>query len=242
MKLCAMLPAGSTPDSHARLKLQTSPPIMLALLSVVPLLLVAAWMVFELRSGTRSRVVLGLAALCAVAVTAFMWGRFVEGFKQTTFPVPHESPIDAARMDAKTAPGLQAPETEGLFVAGVERMMPEPELQDGDLLFRLKAVRLHLTRAVLRSDTEDKGRYWLEIDISPSGAPRNPDPGDFYRFRIDGKDHGGFSTRGQLADGGWRWALGVTDPAEGRILLAKIGKAYGLAEGQIQDQTRESGQ
>ena len=138
--------------------------------------------------------------------------------------------------------GLQASDAEGLFVVGDESARPKPELKEGEFILRLKAVRLLLTRAVFRFDTEDKIRYWLEIDIGKTGAPRNPDPGDFYLFRIDGQDYGGFSTRGGMPDGGWRWALGITDLAAGRILLAKIGKAYGLAEGLIQDQTRKGEQ
>lgn len=132
---------------------------------------------------------------------------------------------------------LRASEPDGLFVAGDERNTPKYELKDGEFILRFKAVRLQVTRAVFRFDTEDKTRYWLEIDIEKKGAPRNPDPGDFYLFRIDGQDYGGFSTRGQMKEGGWRWALGMTDPAAGRILLAKIRKAYGLAATQVQDQT-----
>jgi hypothetical protein len=139
---------------------------------------------------------------------------------------------------AAAVPFLRASETDGLFVVGDERKMPKYELKDGEFVLRLKAVRLNLTRAVFRFDTEDKTRYWLEIDIDKTGLPRNPDPGDFYLFRIEGQDYGGFSTRGRQKDGGWRWALGMTDPTAGRILLAKIGKAYGLPESQISDQTQ----
>jgi len=134
---------------------------------------------------------------------------------------------------------LEASEEEGLFVFGDEQTTPKPQLKDGDFIMKFKAVRLELTRAVFRFDTEDKTRYWLEIDIGKTGAPRNPDPGDFYLFRIEGQDYGGFSTRGQLKEGGWRWALAMTDPAAGRVLLAKIGKAYGLSESLISDQTQK---
>lgn len=86
-------------------------------------------------------------------------------------------------------PFLCASESEGLFVAGDERYTPKYELKDGEFILRFKAVRLQLTRAVFRFDSEDKTRYWLEIDIEKTGAPRNPDPGDFYLFRIEGQDY-----------------------------------------------------
>lgn len=136
---------------------------------------------------------------------------------------------------------LGASDAEGLFVAGAGRAWPKPELKDGDFIIRFKAVRLQLTRAVFRFDTEDKTRFWLEVDIQRRGAPRAPDPGDFYVFRIEGKDYTGFVTRGSINDDGWRWALGMTDVAAGRALLAKIGKAYGLSGSRLQDQTKEGG-
>lgn len=141
---------------------------------------------------------------------------------------------------AAAIPVIGATETEGLFVVAEDApTTSKPELKDGEFIYKIKAVRLQLTRAVFRFDTEDKTRYWLEVDIGKTATPRNPDPGDFYLFRIDGKDHGGFSTRGQMKDGGWRWALGMTDPAAGRVLLTRIGKAYGLSESQVLDQTKK---
>ena len=152
---------------------------------------------------------------------------------------PNMKTLILALAFASAVPFLRASETEGLFVAGDERNIPKYELKDGEFVLRFKAVRLNLTRAVFRFDTEDKTRYWLEIDIEKAGAPRNPDPGDFYLFRIEGQDYGGFSTRGQLKDGGWRWALGMTDAVAGRTLLAKIGKAYDLHATQVHDQTKQ---
>ena len=70
---------------------------------------------------------------------------------------------------AAAVPFLRASETDGLFVVGDERKMPKYELKDGEFVLRLKAVRLNLTRAVFRFDTEDKTRYWLEIDIDRQG-------------------------------------------------------------------------
>ena len=73
---------------------------MLAILSLVPLVLVLAWLASEFRGRTFPRVALGIAALCSVAVMAFLWGAFMESFKHTEFPVPHDSPADTAIMDA----------------------------------------------------------------------------------------------------------------------------------------------
>jgi hypothetical protein len=73
---------------------------MLTILSLIPIFLVLAWLATEFRSKTFPRVSLGIAALCSVAVMAFLWGTFVEGLKHTEFPVPHDSPADTAIMDA----------------------------------------------------------------------------------------------------------------------------------------------
>ncbi len=73
---------------------------MLTLLSVVPILLVVAWLVAEVRGRIRTRVIAGLAALVFVAVVAFLWGGFTEGLQHLKVPEPHDSPADAALMDA----------------------------------------------------------------------------------------------------------------------------------------------
>jgi hypothetical protein len=77
---------------------------MLAVPSLVPVVLVLAWLVAEFRGKTFPRVTLGIAALCSVAVMAFLWGAFVEGFKHTEFPVPHDSPAETTVMDAADEP------------------------------------------------------------------------------------------------------------------------------------------
>ena len=71
---------------------------MLAILSLVSIVLVLAWLIAEFRGKTLSRVALGIAALSTVAVMAFLWGTFVEGFKHTEFPAPHDGPSDTAIM------------------------------------------------------------------------------------------------------------------------------------------------
>jgi 4-amino-4-deoxy-L-arabinose transferase-like glycosyltransferase len=76
---------------------------MLTLLSFVPVLLVLAWLVAEVRGRRLVRVLTGLAALIFVAVVSFLWGGFAEAFKHTEFPVPHDSPADAAFMDGSSA-------------------------------------------------------------------------------------------------------------------------------------------
>jgi hypothetical protein len=73
---------------------------MLAALSLISIILVLAWLSSEFRGRTFSRVALGFAALCSVAVMAFLWGTFVEAFKHAEFPEPHDSPADTAIMDA----------------------------------------------------------------------------------------------------------------------------------------------
>jgi len=65
---------------------------MLAILSLVPVILVLVWLTSEFRGKTLARVTLGIAALGAVAVTAFLWGSFVEGLRHSEFPVPHDNP------------------------------------------------------------------------------------------------------------------------------------------------------
>lgn len=126
-----------------------------------------------------------------------------------------------------------ADESEGLFVAG-KRAAEPLSIKDGYFIYRTKAVRLDINRAVLRPDTDDKKMCWLEIYFSKNGEIYNADPGDLYLFRIGGKDHQGFSTRGD------RWALGwkAEDLKAARDLLANIGKVYALPAEQVIDQTR----
>jgi len=73
---------------------------MLILFTLVPILLVAMWLLAEFRGRTWIRVAAGLVAMILVAITAYLWGGFGEAFKHTEFPVPHDSPADAAFMDA----------------------------------------------------------------------------------------------------------------------------------------------
>ena len=81
---------------------------MLTLLSLVPILLVILWLVAEVRGRTRARVIAGLAALISVGVVAFLWGGFAEGLLHMEFPEPHDSPADAALMDAAEKAGTNS--------------------------------------------------------------------------------------------------------------------------------------
>jgi hypothetical protein len=134
---------------------------------------------------------------------------------------------------AATLGGIRASEDEGLFIVD-PGVVPKQEFKDGEIVMRWKAERLKLTQAVFRYDTEDKKRYWLELDFT-----KWADPGDFYLFRIDGKDLEGFVVRGEGSnENGGRWALGFTDADAGRQLLTRIAAAYNLPEKRTLDQTK----
>ena len=134
---------------------------------------------------------------------------------------------------AATLVGVRASEDAGLFIVD-PGVVPRQEFKDGEIIMRWKAERLKLTQAVFRHDTEDKKQYWLELDFT-----KWADPGDFYLFKIDGKDYQGFAVRGEgTNEKGGRWALGFTDAEAGRQLLAKIAAVYDLPPKHIQDQTK----
>ena len=129
---------------------------------------------------------------------------------------------------------VQASEDEGLFILN-RKMEPKYEIEEGQIVMRHCAERLKLTQAVLRHDSEDKKEFWLELDFT-----KWADPGDFYVFKIDGKDYRGFTVRGTGSnERGGRWALGLTDAKAGRDLLAKIAKVYNLAAEHTLDQTKD---
>ena len=74
----------------------------LIVLSIIPLLFIIGWIIAGLRGGKLMRVLLGFGALASVAVMAFLWGCFVEGFGRAEFFEPHDSAADTARMEAAT--------------------------------------------------------------------------------------------------------------------------------------------
>ncbi len=128
---------------------------------------------------------------------------------------------------------VRASEDEGLFIPNRETE-PKYELEKGEIVMRLAAERFKLTQAVLRYDTEDKEKFWLELDFT-----KLADPGDFYVFKIGGQSYSGFKVRGEgTNERGCRWALGLTDAEAGRELLAKIAAAYDLSTEHTLDQTK----
>ncbi|MDF1659520.1 MAG: hypothetical protein P1U58_18025 [Verrucomicrobiales bacterium] len=121
---------------------------------------------------------------------------------------------------------------DGLYIPNREAE-PAYSIEDGDITMRIPSERLVLTQAVFRYDTEDKSKFWLELDFT-----KMADPGDFYIFLIDGAELRGFTVRGEGSnDGGGRWALGFTDPEKGRKLLSKIATIYDLSGEQVLDKT-----
>ena len=137
-------------------------------------------------------------------------------------------------MIALAIGAASASEDEGLFIPKRE-VDPKYDIEDGEIVMRLASERLKLTRAVFRYDTEDKTRYWLELDFT-----KWADPGDFYVFKIGELTYtSGFTVRGEgTNDGGGRWALGLIDPDIGRALLTKIAAIYGLPDSHALDQTK----
>lgn len=122
---------------------------------------------------------------------------------------------------------------EGLFFPD-RKVEPKHEVKDGEIVMRFKAERLNLTQAVFRYDTKDKKKFWLELDFT-----KWADPGDFYLFKVDGKDYSGFTVRGEgTIEGGGRWALGITNADLGRNLLKKIAHIYQLPKAQAIDKTQ----
>ena len=128
---------------------------------------------------------------------------------------------------------VQASEDEGLFIPNRD-IEPKYEIEKGEIVMRLGAERLKLTQAVLRYDTEDKKKFWLELDFT-----KWADPGDFYVFRIGDRSYSGFKVRGEgTNERGGRWAFGLTDVEVGREMLSKIAKAYNLPAELTMDQTK----
>ena len=126
-----------------------------------------------------------------------------------------------------------AGEDEGLFIPsrGAEQTQ---SIENGEIVAKLKADRQILTSAVFRYDTDDKARFWLELDFT-----KMIDPGDFYVFVIDGQNYQGFVVRGEGSNaGGARWALGFSDASTGRTLLNKIAKACDLPAERVEDKTQ----
>jgi len=120
---------------------------------------------------------------------------------------------------------------EGLFLP--DRDVPvKVEVSGGEIVHRQKAKRIKPTRITFRPDTEDKEKFWLELDLSALA-----DPGDFYVFLIGDRTYSGFVVRGGDQHG-CKWALGIQDSTKGRELLRKIGEIYDLPKAAMEDKTQ----
>ena len=122
---------------------------------------------------------------------------------------------------------------DGLFV-GTDDQEMEFSVENGKIVMKFPARRIDVTKAIFRHDTEDTAKCWLEVFL-----PEILDPGDFYVFWIDGKPYENWKVRGgQDPDVGCHWALGFSDPQEGRALLKKIAAAYELDAALVIDRTK----
>ena len=65
---------------------------MIAILSIVPIVLTALWIIAEFRWSIRIRIATGIAALVSLAVIAFLCGSFVYALRHMDFPVPSDGP------------------------------------------------------------------------------------------------------------------------------------------------------
>ena len=119
---------------------------------------------------------------------------------------------------------------EGLFIPN-RNVAEKIEVRNGEIIHRQKASRLKPTQATFRPDTEDKEKFWLEIELSVLA-----DPGEFYVFRIGDRTYSGFVVRG-IDQHRCKWALGIKNRKIGRELLQKIGEVYNLPKADIQNKT-----
>ena len=119
---------------------------------------------------------------------------------------------------------------EGLFIPD-RNVADKIEVSGGDIIHRQKAIRLKPTQITFRQDTEDKEKFWLEIELSVLA-----DPGEFYVFLIGDRTYAGFVVRG-IDQHRCKWALGIKDRKVGRDLLQKIGEVYDLPKADIRNKT-----
>lgn len=120
---------------------------------------------------------------------------------------------------------------EGLFIPDRD-VAEKVEVSRGEIVHRKKAKRLKPNRITFRPDSEDKKKFWLEMDFSAFA-----DPGDFYVFLIAGRTYSGFVVRGGDQHG-CKWALGIQHRKMGSELLRKIGEVYDLPKTNIEDNTQ----
>lgn len=122
---------------------------------------------------------------------------------------------------------------DGLFIPIQDHTVTE-SLEDGKLVTRFPIKRVNLVKATFRPDTEEAGRYWIELDFD-----RWHDPGDWYYFQLKGERIHGFYVRGDGGiEGGGRWALLFTETEKGREFLKGVAAAYQLPSNAVQDKTK----
>jgi hypothetical protein len=120
---------------------------------------------------------------------------------------------------------------EGLFIPDRD-VVQKIEVSSGEIVHRQKAKRLKPNRITFRPDTQDKDKFWLEMEFAVLA-----DPGDFYVFTIGGRTYSGFVVRGIDQDR-CKWALGFKEHKTGRELLHNIGEVYDLPKAAIEDKTQ----
>ena len=119
----------------------------------------------------------------------------------------------------------------GLFIPD-RAVAQKIEVSDGEIVYRQKAKRIKITSITFRPDTEDKEKFWLELELSALA-----DPGEFYVFLIGEQIYSGFTVRGGDQNG-CKWALGIQDRKKGSELLLKISEIYDLPKVNVEDKTQ----
>ena len=90
---------------------------MLILVTLVPVVLIVAWIATEYRGKTLSRLLLGTAALISLAIAAFMWGSFAEAFSRVRFPVPHDAPGNDDPVDVTVEVGYTGADSRSIAIS-----------------------------------------------------------------------------------------------------------------------------
>ena len=89
------------------------------------------------------------------------------------------------------------------------------EYVKGHIVTKVPARRVAIHKVALRTDTENKNKYWAELYMK-----ENLDPGDWYCCQVAGKQYFELKYRGDI------WARGFTDIKKGRAFVNGLAKAY----------------